>query len=128
EEASQAAAQDARPAQEQEVGASQADLPRPSGRASPPGQPSGPGAVVSFLLRRLAGESDADPISGFDPEFNKVLLMPVARALYRNWFRVQMRGLEHVPASGPGLIVANHSGVLPIDAIMLQVGVLDEHP
>ncbi len=25
-------------------------------------------------------------------------------------------------------MVANHSGVLPLDAIMLQVGVLDEHP
>ncbi len=54
--------------------------------------------------------------------------MPVARGLYRNWFRVQMRGLEHVPSYGAGLVVANHSGVLPIDAIMLQVGLLDEHP
>jgi len=39
-----------------------------------------------------------------------------------------MRGLEHVPADGAALVVANHSGVLPFDAIMLQVGVLDEHP
>ncbi len=125
EEAPQAAAQDARSAQEQEVTAGQTD---PPGSAGPPGQPSGLGAVASFLLRRLAGDSDVDPDSGFDPEFNKVLLMPAARALYRNWFRVRMRGLEHVPAAGAGLVVANHSGVLPVDAIMLQVGVLDEHP
>jgi 1-acyl-sn-glycerol-3-phosphate acyltransferase len=39
-----------------------------------------------------------------------------------------MRGLEHVPSVGPALVVANHSGVLPFDAIMLQVGILDEHP
>jgi 1-acyl-sn-glycerol-3-phosphate acyltransferase len=52
----------------------------------------------------------------------------MARALYRNWFRVKLRGLEHVPSSGPALVVANHSGVLPLDAIMLQVGILDEHP
>ena len=32
------------------------------------------------------------------------------------------------PPQGSALIVANHSGVLPIDALMLQVGVLDEHP
>ena len=39
-----------------------------------------------------------------------------------------MRGLEHVPSAGPALVVANHSGVLPLDAVMLQVGLLDEHP
>ncbi len=54
--------------------------------------------------------------------------MPAALALYRNWFRVQARGLEHVPAEGPALIVANHSGVVPFDAIMLQACVYAEHP
>jgi 1-acyl-sn-glycerol-3-phosphate acyltransferase len=54
--------------------------------------------------------------------------MPTARTLYRNWFRVKLRGASHVPSSGPALVVANHSGVLPFDAIMLQVGLLDEHP
>ncbi len=86
------------------------------------------GGLVGFARRRLAGESGADPESGFDPEFNRVLLMPVARALYRNWFRVRMRGIGNVPSSGPALVVANHSGVIPVDAIMLQVGILDEHP
>ena len=28
----------------------------------------------------------------------------------------------------PALVVANHSGVLPFDALMLQAGVFDEHP
>ena len=32
------------------------------------------------------------------------------------------------PASGAALVVANHSGVLPFDALMLQAGVFDEHP
>ena len=54
--------------------------------------------------------------------------MPAALALYRNWFRVQARGLEHIPDKGPALIVANHSGVVPLDAIMLQAGVYAEHP
>ncbi len=39
-----------------------------------------------------------------------------------------MRGLEHVPSTGGALLVANHSGVLPLDAIMLQAGLHDEHP
>jgi 1-acyl-sn-glycerol-3-phosphate acyltransferase len=83
--------------------------------------------AVDFVRRRAAGEFEVDPESGFDPELNQAVLMPAARALYRGWFRVQMRGLEHVPGQGSALIVANHSGVLPIDAFMLQVGLLDEH-
>ena len=54
--------------------------------------------------------------------------MPAALALYRHWFRVRMRGLDQIPATGAALVVANHSGVLPVDAIMLQAGIYDEHP
>jgi 1-acyl-sn-glycerol-3-phosphate acyltransferase len=86
------------------------------------------GGAVDFLRRRAAGDYEVDPESGFDPELNRAVLMPAARALYQGWFRVRTRGLEHVPAQGPALVVANHSGVLPVDALMLQVGILDEHP
>ena len=83
--------------------------------------------ALHFAARQLAGESETDQF-GFDEEFSTRLLIPLARAVYRNWFRVQMRGLEHVPGRGPALIVANHSGTLPLDAIMLQTGLHDEHP
>jgi 1-acyl-sn-glycerol-3-phosphate acyltransferase len=83
--------------------------------------------AVEFARRQMAGETEVDQF-GFDPEFNSRVLMPAARALYRHWFRVRMKGLDHVPAEGAALIVANHSGVLPVDAIMLQSGVHDEHP
>ncbi len=33
-----------------------------------------------------------------------------------------------MPSEGRALVVANHSGMLPIDAIMLQAGLHDEHP
>lgn len=85
-------------------------------------------SAAEFLRRRAAGDYEVDQETGFDPELNRAVLMPAARALYKGWFRVQMRGLEHVPSAGPALIVANHSGVLPLDAVMLQVGILDEHP
>jgi 1-acyl-sn-glycerol-3-phosphate acyltransferase len=83
--------------------------------------------VADFLRRRIEGDYEVDP-DGFDPELNRAVLMPLARGLYRNWFRVKIRGLEHVPDTGAALVVANHSGVLPLDAIMLQVGLLDQHP
>ncbi|MFY9890273.1 MAG: lysophospholipid acyltransferase family protein [Streptosporangiaceae bacterium] len=83
--------------------------------------------VAEFARRRLAGDYEVDQF-GFDPDLNSALLMPAALAVYRNWFRVQARGLENVPAAGAALLVANHSGVLPIDAIMLQAGIFAEHP
>jgi 1-acyl-sn-glycerol-3-phosphate acyltransferase len=83
--------------------------------------------VLDFARRQLDGESEVDQF-GFDPEFNSRVLMPVARALYQRWFGVRMRGLAHVPEAGPALVVANHSGTLPVDAVMLQAGLHDEHP
>jgi 1-acyl-sn-glycerol-3-phosphate acyltransferase len=83
--------------------------------------------AAGFARRRLSGQYEVDQF-GFDPEFNAAIVMPVALSLYRNWFRVQVRGLENVPDSGAALIVANHSGVLPLDAIMMQAAIFDEHP
>lgn len=83
--------------------------------------------AADFLRRRMGADRQVDS-EGFDPEFNRAVLMPIARALYQSWFRVKLRGIENIPSSEHGLVVANHSGVLPLDAIMLQVGVLDEHP
>jgi 1-acyl-sn-glycerol-3-phosphate acyltransferase len=80
-----------------------------------------------LLVRWIVGDHEVDE-QGLDPEFNANVFMPLFRPLYRSWFRVQMRGIEHLPARGPALVVANHSGVLPFDALMLQAGVFDEHP
>ncbi len=83
--------------------------------------------AAEFARRRLAGEFEVDEF-GFDEDLNSAVLMPAALALYRSWFRVQMRGLEEVPGAGAALVVANHSGVLPLDGIMLQAGLHAEHP
>jgi 1-acyl-sn-glycerol-3-phosphate acyltransferase len=103
----------------------------PSARQPEPGTAGGwrqrLADAAEFVRRLAAGEYEVDE-SGFDPDFNSSVMMPAARALYRGWFRVRMQGLENVPGTGPALIVANHSGVLPIDAIMLQTGIFDEHP
>ena len=83
--------------------------------------------LADFVQRRLDGDYQVDEF-GFDPEFNSAVVMPLALALYRQWFRVKTRGLQNVPDSGAALVVANHSGVLPLDALMLQAGVHAEHP
>lgn len=44
-----------------------------------------------------------------------------ARFLYERYFRVTSHGIENVPRSGPTLLAANHSGMLPIDGAMLYL-------
>jgi 1-acyl-sn-glycerol-3-phosphate acyltransferase len=60
---------------------------------------------------------------GYEPlhaAFALALLEPV----HRRWFRARAYGVEHVPAEGPALLVANHSGTLPFDAMMLWTDVI----
>ena len=47
---------------------------------------------------------------------------------YNHWFRVEVEGIENVPAEGGGLIVSNHAGALPPDAPMIAQAVKREHP
>lgn len=39
--------------------------------------------------------------------------------VYERYFRVDSRGAEHVPRTGPAILVANHGGVLPLDGAIL---------
>ena len=83
--------------------------------------------ALSFLRRRITGDYEVD-VFGFDRELTETVLLPVLRPLYQRWFRVEVRGIEQVPATGGALIVANHSGTVPVDSLMTQLALLDEHP
>jgi 1-acyl-sn-glycerol-3-phosphate acyltransferase len=83
--------------------------------------------ALAFLRRRITGDYEVDDF-GYDPHLTDELLISLLRPLYRDWFRVEVRGLENIPAEGGALVVANHSGTLPWDGVMLQVAVRDEHP
>jgi 1-acyl-sn-glycerol-3-phosphate acyltransferase len=48
--------------------------------------------------------------------------------LYKRWFRVEATGLDHVPAKGRALLVANHAGTLPYDSAMVMHAVRRDHP
>lgn len=43
--------------------------------------------------------------------------------LHRYYFRVVSEGHDNIPETGPGVVVGNHSGVLPFDAIMMSADV-----
>jgi 1-acyl-sn-glycerol-3-phosphate acyltransferase len=40
------------------------------------------------------------------------ILKPLAVFLMRTWFGLRVRGAEHIPSSGPALIVSNHQSIL----------------
>ena len=52
----------------------------------------------------------------------------VARWLYRHYFRAQAFGIEHVPAAGRMILVANHSGQLPFDGLVIASACFLEPP
>ena len=84
-------------------------------------------AVAEFVRRRLTGDYAVDEF-GFDPHFNDRIVMPLLRAMFSSWFRVEVSGIERLPKAGAALIVANHAGVLPFDGLMASVAVHDKHP
>lgn len=51
---------------------------------------------------------------------------PLFMRLYRNWFRVEWEGLEHVPRSGGALLVSNHAGFVPVDGGIISAGIQEE--
>ncbi len=72
--------------------------------------------AVAALRKRLSGDFEVDDF-GFDPQLAEVLTAafePIAE----KWFRLEVRGAENIPSEGGALLVANHSGTVPIDGLM----------
>jgi 1-acyl-sn-glycerol-3-phosphate acyltransferase len=82
---------------------------------------------LAFLRRRITGDYEIDDF-GFDKDLTEHVFMPPLRPLYDKWFRVETRGLDNVPDVGGALIVANHSGTIPLDAVMTTLALHDHHP
>jgi 1-acyl-sn-glycerol-3-phosphate acyltransferase len=82
---------------------------------------------LAFLRRRVTGEYEVDDF-GYDKDLTDQVLMSLIRPLYENYFRVDVKGIENIPSEGGALVVANHSGTLPLDGLMMQVAVHDHHP
>jgi 1-acyl-sn-glycerol-3-phosphate acyltransferase len=82
---------------------------------------------LSFLRRRITGDYEVDEF-GYDEQLTEQVLMSVLRPVFDQYFRVEVKGIENIPSEGGALVVANHSGTLPLDGLMAQVAVHDHHP
>ena len=107
-------------------------------RRAEPGRGSaragGPGVLESRLPGRLrdlleeiraraarmvtsVNEYGVDPF-GYDREGSTYIAL-LGALVHRYWFRVETRGIENLPSSGPVLIVGNHAGNFAWDAAMV---------
>jgi 1-acyl-sn-glycerol-3-phosphate acyltransferase len=79
-------------------------------------------------LDRLARIKIHDEGNGFDafgmhPD-GVAVSVALLRFLHRKYFRVTSHDASHIPADGPVILAANHSGTLPLDAAMLYADVI----
>ncbi len=72
--------------------------------------------------------ADVFGVAGSDFRFLRRLLGDVGEDAWERllewlideWFRLDVLGLENIPADGPAVLVANHSGAWGLDAFVLQ--------
>lgn len=87
------------------------------------------GEELDARLARLSthtNEAGVDPF-GFDPTTARYMLA-LSAFLHRYYFRTEVHGIEHVPR-GRVLVIANHSGQIPIDGVLIGTSlVLDAEP
>ena len=100
--------------------------------SSPPAtvEPAEP-PIQDFISRKwgrsaLRSRSEEFDDFGLDPSFEQ-RVKPVVEFLYRSYFRTTAEGIDNVPAEGRCIVVANHSGALPLDGLMLRAALRIEH-
>jgi 1-acyl-sn-glycerol-3-phosphate acyltransferase len=72
------------------------------------------------------GPAGVDPF-GLDPQWAKYALLTVA-TLHRKYFRAEVHGIENAP-QGRVLLVANHSGQVPVDGALIGAAMfMDAEP
>jgi 1-acyl-sn-glycerol-3-phosphate acyltransferase len=78
-------------------------------------------AFVAGLRKRLTGDFEVDEF-GLDPQITDLVTAAV-EPLAEKWFRLEVRGIENIPEEGGALLVANHSGTVPIDGVITSYAV-----
>jgi len=87
---------------------------------------------TNFYLRqwgRLGMRNRSEEVDdfGFDPIYD-AKVRPFLHFLYERYFRTECHGIDVVPEKGRCVLVANHSGTVPLDGLMLKCAVQREHP
>ncbi len=123
--AAEAEAEDSDPVSERRAPLAKTDSAPPA-KVEPPELPA-----EDFISRKwgrsaLRSRSEEFDDFGLDPGFEQ-RVKPVVEFLYRSYFRTTVEGIDNVPAEGRCIVVANHSGALPLDGLMLRAALRIEH-
>jgi 1-acyl-sn-glycerol-3-phosphate acyltransferase len=88
------------------------------------------GRFLRFAALRAvgaAGRARADDVYARDPELVEVMVDAV-RVLAERYFRLRVEGVDHVPASGPALLVGNHNGgLVPLEGFFTALAIHDRY-
>jgi 1-acyl-sn-glycerol-3-phosphate acyltransferase len=89
-------------------------------------------ALIQQIQRRVStlGMSER---SGEVDEFgmDEIVLRrarPLLDLLYEHYWRIELHGIDQIPDAGPCLFVANRSGLLPYDGLMVSHAIWRMHP
>jgi 1-acyl-sn-glycerol-3-phosphate acyltransferase len=83
-----------------------------------------PHAQGSDVGRRRFGVDDDDGVDRWGrSERARAVLRALADPLYRCWFRFGFENLDRIPRRGGAMLVANHAGLVPVDAALVMHGV-----
>jgi 1-acyl-sn-glycerol-3-phosphate acyltransferase len=96
------------------------------------------GATREVLLERRPAEEMRSLLPAIEPDrrlddwgrserVEGVFDRTIVEFFYRYWFRVEVEGIENVPAEGGALLVSNHAGALPPDAATIAKAIREEH-
>jgi 1-acyl-sn-glycerol-3-phosphate acyltransferase len=77
-------------------------------------------------IASLTRPQDGPDEFGFDPRVARYAVVG-ARAIYKHYFRTEVHGIENVP-DGRVMLIANHSGQLPLDGLAIGAALLLEAP
>ncbi|RMF12469.1 MAG: acyltransferase family protein [Candidatus Dadabacteria bacterium] len=78
------------------------------------------------LLGLTEPAASVDPFGRDDRIYEQ--LRPWIQQLFEEYWRVEVEGLPNLPSDGAALMVANHGGLLPFDALMIRYAVQELHP
>jgi 1-acyl-sn-glycerol-3-phosphate acyltransferase len=86
--------------------------------------------VLVEKFTRYAFARHKRPVPASEPEARDLdyvrFIVDLFRALGKKYFRLEVRGIDNVPAEGPVLLVANHNGAfLPSDGFFTAVALTD---
>ncbi len=97
--------------------------------AAPPAAAISDSAYFEQQWGRLGMRNRAEEVDdfGLDPEYERKTRR-LFEFLYKRYFRVAAEGVSNIPEEGRCIVVANHSGTLPLDGMMLRTAVRMEHP